>query len=253
MINGIDYEKFLADFLLTDTGKAIQHDFDEVVCSQGYSPLLELKRKAGLTFREMYGKKDYVMVGPTSISITTLYYLQFLLETSPTAIHDIGCGWNIWKRYYPQIVGIDFDSKFADISDKFNDDFINRHREQLESVMSVNMYLGLKEDNNNTYGFLVEPITFENYIDQIIYFAQILKPGGRAYVSQNKLGFLKYTRQEWFDKYNVSKYNYSALSKILLDDLKENFPYKILSFDCELDILDSMTFDGCVRLVFEKT
>ena len=252
MINGINYKKFHEEFLLTDIGKAIQLDFDEVLCAKGYAPLFELKNKAKLTFREMFGTKNYIIGGPTSISITTLYYLQFLLEKNPSIIYDIGCGWNIWKRYYPQIVGIDFDSKYADIHDKFNDDFIKRHYNQIESAMSVNMFLGLKE-NNNMCEFPVDPITFENYIDQIVYFAQILKPGGRAYVSQNKLGFLRYTSHDWFDKYSVSKYDTNSLSKILLNNLEENFPYKILCFDCELDILDSMTFDGCVRLVFEKT
>jgi hypothetical protein len=252
MINGIDYQKFLTNFIKTDVGKSIGKDFDNIICQRGTQPLLDFKKRANLTFREIYGKKHYTVEGNTSISITTLYYLQFLLKKNPKKIYDIGCGWNIWKKYYPNIVGVDFEGTFADINDKFDDNFIQRYYEKIESAICVNMYLGLQEDRNNTQIPCI-PITFENYLEQIIYFSQIIKPGGRAYVSLNKLGFLLYTSDKWFTDKGVSKYDSKKLSQILLQDLKDNFPYKILCFDCELDVLESMSFDGCVRLVFEKT
>lgn len=251
MINGIDYKKFMTDFSSTSVYQRLSKDFDNIVCQQGTHPALDFKTRTGLTFREIYGKESYAVKGNTSISITTLYYLQFLLDVHPPRIYDIGCGWNIWKKYYPNIIGIDFEGEYADINDKFNDTFIKNNYEKLHSVMSVNTFLGLKESGPNDILPCI-PITFENYIEQVLYFAQIVSPGGRAFISVNKLGFLKYTTKEWFKKNNVSKYDSNKLSKLLLQDLQNNFPYKILCFDCELDLLDSVSFDGCVRLVFEK-
>ena len=251
MLKGIDYKQFLLDFSKTLIYQQIQEDFDIITCQKGVQPSLDFKKRTGLTFREIYGKKSYTVRGKTSISITTLYYLQFLLDKSPDYIYDIGCGWNIWKKYYPNIVGIDFEGDYADVKDKFNDRFIENNREKFSSAMSVNTFLGLKESNESDLLPCI-PTTFENYIEQIIYFAQIIAPGGRAYVSINKLGFLQYTSDKWFKDNNVSKYDSNKLSKLLLQDLQNNFPYKILCFDCELDPLDSISFDGCVRLVFEK-
>lgn len=253
MINGIKYDVFLNNFLSTDIGKSIQKDFDNVICQKGIQPAIEFKKRAGLTFREIYGKEYYTIQGNTSLSVTTLYYLQFLLENNPKKIYDIGCGWNIWKRYYPNIVGIDHEGPYADIKDKFNDDFIKRNAEAFESAICVNMFLGLQEDTKNVYDVPCIPINFENYIEQILYFSQIIAPNGRAYISVNKLGFLQYTSKKWFEKHKVNQYDHEKLAHILLEDLKNNFPYKILSFDAEFDILNSISFDGCVRLVFEKT
>lgn len=247
MINGIDHKQFLQEFLQTDIGKQVQQDFDVVECARGYSSLWEIKRRAELTFREIFGRKDYLVNGPTSISITTLYYLQFLLQNNPKNIYDIGCGWNIWKRYYPQIVGIDYNSKHADIHEKFNDEFIERNLEKFDAAMSVNMYTGLMQDETGCV-----PVTFENYIDQIKYFAQVIKPGGRCYVGLHKISFLRETPAKWFRDNNVHPRDYQKLEQLLLECVKKDFPYRILCFDCEFDTLDSLTFDGCVRLVFEK-
>lgn len=247
MINGIQHDKFLHDFLQTDVGQRIQQDFDIVECARGYNSLWEVKRRSELTFREVFGLKDYPIGGPTSISVTTLYYLQFLLEKNPNTIYDIGCGWNIWKRYYPQIVGIDYNSKHADRHERFDDNFIEQNREAFDAVFSVNMYTGLMQADDECI-----PVTFENYVKQIEYFAQIIKPGGRCYIGLHKISFLRETPAQWFKDNNVHPRDYQRLEQLLLEKLQTEFSHRILCFDCEFDVLDSLTFDGCVRLVFEK-
>lgn len=251
MINGIDYEKFFEDFKKTSVYQKIEKDFDEVLCTNQTSPLIDLRMKAGITFRELYGKTNYVVGGKTSISIVTLYYLKFLLEKNPEKIHDLGCGWNIWKRYYPNIIGIDGDSNnsYADIHRRFDDKFVNDYFESIESLMCVNMNIGIVPGSHK-YG--CETCTYENYSHQVEYLLKVLKPGGRAYFAISRHGMIKYTPEDWFAKNNINWYDYDLIKNKMLNDIKK-LPIDILSFDCELDMKESFpAFDGCVRLVFEK-
>lgn len=252
MINGIKYDVFLEEFKNTSIYNEIKKDFDVITCTNQSSPLIDIRLKSGLTFRELYGKTGYVVGGETSISVVTLYYLNFLLEKNPNKIYDIGCGWNIWKRYYPQIIGIDSEpsNSYADIIQRFDNNFIRDFRNKIESLMSVNINLGVIPDEKQQFGCI--PCTYENYAQQVEYLMQVIKPGGRAYFAISRHGMFKFTPKEWYKENNVHPYDYDKLSNLLLDSIK-SLPLDVVSFDCELDLLESVpAFDGCIRLVFDK-
>jgi hypothetical protein len=178
----------------------------------------------------------------TLISIVTFYYLQFLQEINPEKIYDIGCGWNLWKRYIPNIYGIDCKGKFADEIVTYNEKWITEHERQLEAAFTVNIDIGLK---------LNEPCTFRNVSEQILYFSRIIKPGGRGYISLAAWGLLRYTDLDWYKETECNPYD----PQNIIDKVKEiilNLPLNIIALDCEFDIFRNVpSHDGELRIVFE--
>lgn len=65
------------------------------------------------------------------------YILDYISQHTQESIYDIGCGFNFFKNFY-NIVGIDPDSKYADIKDAFDDDFCSRYYNKLPNVFSIN-------------------------------------------------------------------------------------------------------------------
>ena len=40
-------------------------------------------------------------------SAIPFYYIEWIQSCKPQKVYDLGCGWNFFKQYYPNIVGID--------------------------------------------------------------------------------------------------------------------------------------------------
>lgn len=239
MINGINYPKFKEEFLSTDIGKKLQVDFEEITCDRRvYPSILFMKNKYRSTCRELLGSNDLVISNPKkTISIISFYYLNFLLEKNPKEIYDIGCGWNIWKRYIPNIIGVDSNSKHADILVRYDYDYIKSNTRKHEAAFSINMDAGLN-------GIC----TFETLIDQIYEFSTIIKPGGRGYVSFSCLGLYYFTPTDWYEKNNCTEL---TVGEVLKERLL-NLPLNILVLDCEFDIFRNFAgHDGELRVVFE--
>jgi hypothetical protein len=111
----------------------------------------------------------------TYFSAIPFYYIEWLQEINPEKIYDLGCGWNIFKKYYPNIIGVGAEipqgSGFnADIHDRVDDDYIRGHQEYFESVFSICAlhYIPLNEIKKCVSNF-----------------ASMIKPGGRGWLSLN--------------------------------------------------------------------
>ena len=246
----INYKQFNEEFLATPIGIQIQKDFTNVTCSNSHWPsILEVAKRYGSTCRELLGnniltfKRDY-----TTLSIVTFFYLNILQEISPTAIYDIGCGWNIWKKYMPNIVGVDNMSVYADIKEEYNNEYVTRNYRKLEAAFSINMNFGLKKNINTG---IHEATTFENLGEHLMEFSSIIKEGGRGYLSIPVIGLFQFTTDEWLSSNSLSRYDIPSLTKHT-ENLILNQDLKILALDLELDILKNLPgHDGEVRIVFE--
>lgn len=243
-MKSIDYELFKKSFLRTDIGQQILKEFDTVTCTNNNTPHhLQFEARYRATGRELLGNNFIrAQQSCTGISIVTLFYLELLQETNPKVIYDIGCGWNLWKRYYPNIIGIDSWSDYADIHDVYSQDFINKWEGKMDCAMSVNL------DVDFPY-----PTNFDNVGEQIVQFSRLLKSGGRGYVSLPAIGFFHNTTREWYNDNNIAYYDCDAIEdyikqKIILTDLD------IIALDIEMDvILNTPGIDGEVRVVFRKS
>lgn len=174
-----------------------------------------------------------------SFSVAPLYYLDFLLEKNPTSIIDIGCGANIFKRIIPCIHGIDPipDNSAADEIGSFDSEFSQAHKDEYESVFSINAI------------HFISLIDFEK---RILEFINIVKPGGRGFVTFNVTRMLELTSKEEFqqlfgdtvvDTQTITDYVRSVI---------QNISVKFLVIDLYIDKEMNEIMNGNIRLVFEK-
>ena len=244
MINGIDYKDFEKRFLESNIGQQVKRDFDHVTCTPNNIPsIIFMKNKLNTTCRELLGSNDLAVGKPmTLVSIVTFYYLEFLQEKNPDKIYDIGCGWNLWKRYIPNIHGVDCNSKYADELATYNTDWVTKHERKLEAAFTINMDVGLKDN---------APCTFRNLQDQVLEFSKIIAPGGRGYISLAAWGLLRYTDWDWYKENNCNPYDPESI-KAKTKEMILELPLSVICLDCEFDIFRNIpAHDGEMRLVFE--
>ena len=69
------------------------------------------------------------------------YYIDYLYNTQPTSVIDVGCGECIWKNWFPNITGFDPNSnEFSqqDFVDFFDKDYSQGHAGNYHSGMALN-------------------------------------------------------------------------------------------------------------------
>jgi hypothetical protein len=251
MINKINYEQFRKEFLATPIGQQVLQDFDEVTCTNTHYPsILVVAHGHQSTCRELLGSREMKSINQnTTISIVTFYYLQFLQEKNPKLIYDIGCGWNIWKKYIPNIVGIDNKSQYADIKDEYNTHYVDKNNRNLESAFAVNMSSSIHINPDTGQG---NPITFSNLTECIKEFSSIISSGGRGYIALPAIAPLISTSDEWFEDNDLTRYAISELTNYLEQKILSLDCIKVIALDIELDILKHFpSHDGEIRVVFE--
>ena len=150
-----NHEIFKAEFSNSALYHKLEQDFDLVIWETfGYSTPRVLS-----AYRVMY--------------TAPFYYLNFLLETNTETIYDIGCGGNLFKKYIPNVIGIDPDTTQGnnpDIIDRFDDDFVTRYENKMDAAFSI---------------CSIHFIPFNEFPNQVNKFARLLKPGGRGYLAFN--------------------------------------------------------------------
>ena len=68
------------------------------------------------------------------------YYIDLIYKNNPSNVIDIGCGECIWKKYYPNIIGLDTHTTEytkPDIGDFFDSDFSSNNKKQYECGMAL--------------------------------------------------------------------------------------------------------------------
>jgi hypothetical protein len=184
--------------------------------------------------------------------VVPFYYLQYLMELNPEKIYDIGCGCNIFKKYIPNIIGIDVpESKLkcvknnVDLYDNLDDSFYIKNFEQFESafaICSLHFY------------------PFSDIRNRVLQFSSLISEGGRGFITLNIARML----EEENEKY--SNFNFKFLSDvkykkspIILEYLElfvreqlYNLPLNIEVFECSISECFDSYLNGNIRLVFTK-
>lgn len=153
-------------------------------------------------------------LGTSLFSGTIFYYLDFLLRDDPEIIYDIGCGWNIFKKYLP-IHGYDPYGQYSD-ERALPDDFHGKY------IMSIN---ALHFTNLSKFKYAVTG------------FYKKIDAGGKGLLTLN---IARMTNRMDVD-------NIDAFIRNELYDFKEN----LLVFDLDLSFRDAY-LDGNLRIVFSK-
>lgn len=223
-LNPYDPVAFENQFANTDLCRDISKDFDNLWWDQ------QIKFFDNLTPRQA------VSTVTLGFSMIPFYYLQLLLENNPKEIYDLGCGANLFKKYIPNIIGIDNGKSYtnADIMDEVDETFVKNHQNFFQSVFSIN-------------ALHFRPLSQLRQVYEE--FISMVAPGGRGFLSINLKRMIEqeYKTPEEMGIINTNIIGYERYVRTQL----ENLPCKYLIFDANLDPLDEW-LDGNVRLVFEK-
>jgi len=176
------------------------------------------------------------------LDVVPYYYIDFLLQKNPQSILDLGCGLNIFKNHIPGIIGMDADpnSKY-DIFDHFDSDFVSGHQEFVDSVISINC-------------IHFNPIT--TITQQLQWVAELVKPGGRGFVSTNLETWLMCTDKAEIEKLFGQQPRFDDIVAYVNEQMlntKLNFlvyDWPVLHYTEHSTIRDD--YNGNIRLVFEK-
>jgi hypothetical protein len=207
----------------------IKSDFDHLSWIKNFNHLISW------TPREEYGTRYQ----RTRFSMVPFYYLEKLLEKNPKEIYDLGCGWNIFKKYIPNIIGVsptqDVDN-YADVHDLVDDDYIKGHENSFESIFSIcALHFASLED-----------------LEKIVTgFVSMIKPNGRGFLTLNLIRMIERSPADFLENsigstrtnHEYEQYVFGVLEKIKVD-------YLIVDVDFEQSTNDQM--DGNIRLVFDK-
>lgn len=172
--NVCQQNEWLTKFSTVDAYRSISEHYDTFIAS--YHDMTLLRAALHHTVYEVSRKftEEYRI-----LDIVPYYYIQFLLKSKPKTILDLGCGFNIFKPYIPGIIGIDPDPDSpADIHDFFDGEFSQGHHQRYDAVITINAI----------HFSPVDTIT-----QRIKYVADMIKPGGSAFIAFNLETWLMYT------------------------------------------------------------
>ena len=225
-INEYEQSKFEPQFKKTKLYRILEKDFDCVAFSKQWN---YPKTGIGDTPRKIYSDQSKSL-----FSAVPFYYLEFLTRKNPKTIYDLGCGWNIFKKYIPNIIGIgaedpNSDSFYGDIHDYVDDDFISNHQNYFESVFSINS---------------LHFVPLSNLQKTVGDFYSMLQPDGVGWLALHIQRMIERDADNFHDK------DRSYLDRYVRRELSDlNIDY--LVFDLDLAIVDEF-MDGNIRLVMQK-
>ena len=225
-VNAYNKEIFLQSFTRTDTYTRLIKDFD----------IVSFDRVANFLYETITPRQNFAGCLPlkSKFSAVPFYYIDYLLEKNPEYIYDLGCGWNIFKKYIPNIIGIgaeppDSQYFFADIHNFVDDNFVAGHQEYFDSVFAIN---SLHFHQLSSFKKIVED------------FYAMLKPQGRGFLALNLERMI-----ERDPKFLES--NHDIVEQFCRNELAQLRHINFLVIEIFTDPINEF-LDGNVRLVIEK-
>jgi hypothetical protein len=223
-INPYDPVEFEQVFVNTTIYKELVKDFD-IVSFDNYFSAYEM------TPRQFIGDCTH----KTIFSAVPFYYLEFLTNQQPDTIYDLGCGWNVFKRYISNIVGVgaepaDSPYYYADLQDSVDADYVKGHQSYFKSVFSIN-------------ALHYHPLSDIRRV--VTEFVSMLAPGGT--------GFLALNLQRMYERDQVKFQNFSSqdLDEYIRTELSDvDWEYKV--FDVDVSVPEA-SLDGNIRMVCQRT
>jgi hypothetical protein len=259
-INKYNQIEFEEEFKKSDLYQILKQDFDILGFDYHYI------NDTGITFRQLAGDQNR----KTKFSVIPFYYLKFLTDANPSKIYDLGCGWNIFKKYIPNIIGIEAENIqnifSEDIRDIVDDDYIKNHQNYFESVFSI----------NSLHFYPISKIR-----QRVLDFASMIKDNGCGFLSLNCLSMVEADDEKFqflMRLINLQAYllkiehNVDYLEQYIRTELDnfplkiennidyleqyirielDNLPFELKIFEVDLTVIDNQ-MDGNIRMVIKK-
>lgn len=210
-------EQFKIDFPKTNIGKRI---------------ISELPDWFGLDYLPVdFSSKTTLREQIVTLNVVPFFYIQMLQEKNPQTIADIGCGINFYKNFIPEIYGIEpVENSNVDEIDFFDEDFSQGHKENYDCAMAINS---------------IHFISLTDICKQLKSFSNIIKPGGRGFVTFNVRRMIELTdEKDLIEDDHLSSYIRQQVDLALPNVLAYDDYIKESDIDCYMN--------GNIRIVFEK-
>lgn len=238
-INPYSSTHWREQFRHTDLYRRIVKDYDHVIFSWQEATLL----KAAL-HHTVYETDRKVCDLYRILDAVPYYYFHHARIDHADIVVDLGCGLNVFKKTWPNIIGIDSKIDPTPICEDtivthFDKNFADEHQDMCDALISIN---AIHFDKITTIK------------DRLLWVAQLVRSGGRAFVSFNVETWLMHTSKEdiarlfgaWPTLGPVVDYIYDQVVSTGLDLVVSDWP--ILRTTEDSSIRDS--HNGNVRLVF---
>jgi len=221
-INKYDQNKFQEYFQKTSIYHQLLEDFDILSFEYHFQP------RSKWTPRQNNADRNL----PTKFSVVPFYYLDYLVNANPVEIYDIGCGWNIFKKYIPNIIGVGAESLdsgifYGDKFDHFDDDYVLGHQNYFESVFSINA---------------LHFCPLSKIRQRVLDFSSIIRPGGK--------GFLALNCKRMMEVEHIDEFHIVEIENQIRTDLY-TLPFELEVFEVDLSTLDNW-MDGNIRMIIKK-
>ena len=165
-----------------------------------------------------------------TLRVAPFFYILKLLEKNPKQIADIGCGSNFFKNFIPEIHGIDpVENPNVDQVDYFDEDFSIGHTNKFDCAMAINS---------------LHFISLTDITKQLNNFSNIIKPGGRGFVTLNAKRMIEVTKSS--DQVTMEQ-----LSLYIKQQVDQALP-NVLAYDDYIQTELDEAMNGNIRVVFEK-
>lgn len=179
---------------------------------------------------------------PRGVSVATVisgipfYYLDTVLAKNPLNIIDVGCGDNLFSKIVPGVYGIDPRNIRSDEQIGFDEIYAAQHKHEFDCAFSIDA---------------LHFISIFYFRTQVELFANIIKPGGRGFISMNVARMMEHTP----DSIRLKLFNTTTPSKKQVEDYIDSEIKKLSLNFLIVDNLISEVYDeymdGNIRLVFE--
>jgi hypothetical protein len=175
------------------------------------------------------------------VHIQPYYILDYISKMNDKTIYDIGCGFNFFKKFY-NIIGIDPIDPRADITDTFNEDFVEKNRSSFSNVFSINAIHFCK---------------LSNLEKNVIGYFDLVEPGGYAYLAintemifqktfENTIGFRSRLLEKLYPE-GVAKGIGKIFEKIL-----DNTTYDVIFYENKIDSFSIEPINGNIRILIKR-
>ena len=219
-------KQFEEEFKQTELYQKLKQDFDLITFTPYYKPWSNL-----YTARHFQSLRVF--------SAVPFYYFNYL-NMDQVLVYDLGCGWNQFRRYYPNIVGVDPGGMTAycnaDVDVAVNDNYLKEYAGQFDTVFSI---------------CALHFISMHEMRQRVINFFNLLKPGGRGFLALNAGRMLDPYKESGHELLTKSPKELEQWIRQELSDL----PFELLSFELLFDNgynpLDNH-MDGNIRIVAQK-
>jgi hypothetical protein len=247
-LNAYDADSFKVTFQTMPMFKQVSNDFENLSWDKHFN-FRKAPRDLSYRMNSEQTSTPREIMAPYAFSVVPFYYLAKLVEQSPELIYDIGCGWNIFKKYIPNIVGVageTVDDQYyaGDLHDFVDDDYIKLHQDCFESAFSINAihFVPLKDFTSRVQGFV-----------------SMIQPGGRGFLAMNIEKMLD-KKDSWNSTTEALEFLTSTFGTTTpkVADLDSYVRNELSTMACnylifDVDLSDFRNYmDGNIRIVFER-